>query len=262
VTKISRLLPLFAFAAVLPLAAQEDWCSAKSFHTDGMISHAEVREQRLAAAPENVVNPAQNGSIRVHGWNNADIQVKACIQSAAPDENAAERLAKSVTITDGPGRIVAKGPSSRDNSWWSVSYEIWAPASASLELKALNGSIHVEGMAGRIRAQTVNGSLKLKDVGGDVDGETTNGSLSVDLTGSGSRSQSLRLNTVNGSVQLHLPKAFAADAEASTVHGRVQSDFPTEGDPGDKTAGRFGTGAGGAKIEAHTVNGSIHVSQI
>jgi len=254
---MARIIPFFMLAACFPLAAQENWCSAYSSHTDGMITHAEVREERLAAATENTINPAQNGSIRVHGWTNAGIQVKACIQSTARDESTAEILAKQVTISDGPGRVVAKGPSSNDNSWWSVSYEVWAPAAANLKLEAFNGSIHVEGMAGHIRAHTLNGSVKLKDVGGEVDGETTNGSLSVDLTGNGWHGAALRLNTVNGSIQLHLPSALSAAVEVSTVHGRVQSDFATEGKPEDKNSVKFTLGGGGAKIEAHTVNGSV-----
>jgi hypothetical protein len=256
---MARIAPFFALAACLPLAAQENWCSAYSSHTDGMITHAEVREERLAAASENVINPAQNGSIRVHGWANAEIQVKACIQTTARDESSAEALAKQVTITDGPGRVVAKGPSPNDNSWWSVSYEVWIPAAANLQLEAFNGSIYLEGMAGHIRAHTLNGSVKLKDVGGEVDGETTNGSLSVDLAGSGWQGTVLRLNTVNGSIQLHLPAALSAAVEVSTVHGRVQSDFATEGNPADKNSVKFTLGGGGAKIEVRTVNGSVHI---
>jgi hypothetical protein len=258
---MTRITPFIVLAACLPLAAQENWCSAHSFHSDGMISHAEVREERLAAAGENVINPAQNGSIHVHGWANAEIQVKACIQTTARDESSAEGLAKRVIITDGPGRVVAKGPSSNDNSWWSVSYEVWVPAAANLQLEAFNGSIHLEGMAGHIRAHTLNGSVKLKDVGGEVDGETTNGSLSVDLAGCGWHGTALRLNTVNGSIQLHLPSALSAAVEVSTVHGWVQSDFATEGNPEDKNNVKFSLGGGGAKIEAHTVNGSVHIAR-
>lgn len=259
-----RLTTLLVIAGCLPLAAQENWCSNQGWHSDGMVNHSEVREEHLAAvAAANVVNPEQNGSIRVHGWANSDILVKACVQAAAPDMGTAEALAKQVTVTDGPGRVVAKGPTPTDHhSWWSVSYEIWVPAAASLELDANNGSIHVEGTLGQIRAHTLNGSVKLKDVSGDVEGETTNGSLTIELaTGSAWHGTGLKLKTVNGSINLQLPASFGAEVAASTVNGSVKSDFPTGLDPKERHNVQFTMGAGGPKIEAETVNGSVRISR-
>jgi Putative adhesin len=259
--KMNALSPLLLLIAAWPVAAQDNWCSDHSFHSDGMVSHSEVRQERLPAAGENVVDPAMNGSIRVHAWTNADIQVKACVQAAAQDASAAAALAKQVTITDGPGRVVAKGPSPVDRSWWSVSYEIWVPASANLQLNANNGSINVEGVAGTIRAHTLNGSLKLKNVTGEVDGESTNGSLSIDLANGDWQGKGLKLNTVNGSIQLHLPETVSADVEASTINGRIRSEFSANVNLEDRHSAKFTLGAGGPKIEARTVNGSVQISR-
>ena len=258
-----KLTIFLVLAGCLPLAAQqENWCSDPGWHSDGMVNHSEVREQHLAVAATNFVDPAQNGSIRVHGWANSDMLVKACVRAAAHDAGEAEALAKQVTVADGPGRVVAHGPKTENHSWWSVSYEIWAPVTANLDLKASNGSIHVEGTAGQIRAHTLNGSLHLKDVGGDVEGETTNGSLTIELAGSGWQGKGLTLKTQNGSIHLQLPANFGAEVEASTVNGRVKNDFsnaPTN--PEDQHNLRVTIGAGGPKIEAHTVNGSVKISR-
>ena len=181
-----KLVALLAVATCLPLAAQENWCSNRGGN-DGMVTHSEVREQHLPVAGQNVVNPQQNGSIHVHGWANSDILVKACVQASAHDEGSAEMLAKQVTIADGAGQIVARGPGATgDNEWWSVSYDIWVPASANLQLEANNGSIHVEGTLGQIRGHTENGSVTLRGVGGDVEVETTNGSLNINPTSASS----------------------------------------------------------------------------
>lgn len=259
--KMNVLASFLLMAAGLPLAAQDNWCTDRSFHADGLVSHSEVREQRLPVAGENVVDPGMNGSIRIHGWANADIQVKACVQAAAEDASAAAALAKQVTITDGPGQVVAKGPSPADRSWWSVSYEIWAPVSANLQLTANNGSIRLEGMAGQVRAQTLNGSIQLKNVSGDVDGETTNGSLSVDLANGPWQGEGLKLNTVNGSIQLHLPETISADVAASTVNGKIRTEFFSNVNTDDPHSAVFTLGAGGPKIEARTVNGSVQISK-
>jgi hypothetical protein len=260
VKKLSALVPFLLLAFRLPLAAQDN-CTDHSFHSDGMVSHSEVREQRLPAAGENVVDPGMNGSIRIHAWANADFQVKACVQAAAEDAGTAAALVRQVTITDGAGRVVAKGPSTPDHSWWSVSYDIWAPSSANLQLNANNGSISIEGLAGQIRAQTLNGSLKLKNVSGSVEAETTNGSLSVDLAGGAWQGKGLKLNTVNGSIQLHLPENISANVAASTVNGKVRTEFAADVSTEDRHSATFTLGAGGPQIEAHTVNGSVQISR-
>jgi len=41
----------------------------------------------------------------------------------------------------------------------------------------------------------------------------------------------------------------------------VQSDFATEGNPENKNNVKFTLGGGDAKIEAHTVNGSVHIAR-
>jgi len=259
-----KFASLLFIAGCLPLAAQqENWCTNHGWHADGMVTHSEVREEHLATAAQNVINPAQNGSIHVHGWSNSDILVKACVQSSAHDSGTAEAIAKQVTITDGPGRVVAKGPANtQGNSWWSVSYDVWLPTSSSLDLQAYNGSVHVEGTQGQIHARTLNGSLTLKDVSGDVDGETTNGSLTVDLAPGSSQAKELKLKTVNGSIHLQLPSTFGADVEASTVNGSVKNEFAEDQAAKHQSHNqKFTIGGGGSKIEADTVNGSVHISR-
>jgi hypothetical protein len=262
--RLTGYFGVFLMASCWPLAAQDSgWCSEQhSWRGDGMVSHSEVREERIPAGAETLVDPAQNGSIHVHGWANADIQVKACVQASGTDAAAAAALAKQVTITDGAGRVAAKGPVTADHSWWSVSYEIWAPSSSNLELKTNNGSISVEGMTAKISAHTLNGSVKLTNVGGDVESETTNGSLDLDLANGGWQGKGLTLNTVNGSIRLNLPPNVSADVEASTVNGRIRTEFAADVNGEDKHSAKFTLGAGGAKIEARTVNGSVQISKL
>jgi hypothetical protein len=201
-------------------------CSANNYHSDGMVSHAETREQNLPAVSENYINPGTNGSIRVHGWTGSDIRVKACIQTAAQSDSEAQALASQVTIAEGPGMIRANGPGSRDHSWWSVSYEVWVPNSANVKMEAHNGSIGADGVSGQIRFHTTNGSVRLNDVGGDVEGATTNGSVTVELAGAGWKGSGMHVETTNGSVRVNLPENFSAHLEVSTVNGKVRTDFP------------------------------------
>jgi hypothetical protein len=256
-------LVLTSAGAGVARGAVNDGCSADHFRSGDLATYAEVREQRLPSGTENHIDPGQNGSIKVHGWNNADVQVKACIHAAAASDAEARTLASQVSIVKGPGSIEASGPSEwGGHSWWSVSYEVWVPASSNVSMDAGNGSIAVDGVHGHIQAHALNGSLRLSDVAGDVDGTTTNGSVMANLAGSGWSGSGLRLHTTNGSVKLNVPENFSARVEASTVNGSIRTDFPVTVSGEIRKNLSFVLGAGGATIEARTVNGSVHIGRI
>jgi hypothetical protein len=242
--------------------ADQNWCSARQWSSNGLVTHAETREQRLGNSSENYVNPGGNGSIKVHGWNNGDILVKACIYASAESEGEARQLASQVQIVEGAGRITPSGPSRGSSREWSVSYEIWMPDYDSVELAAHNGSLHVDGMNGKVRFHTENGSVRLSNIGGNVDGSTTNGSLTVDASNNW-KGDEMRVRTTNGSLHLNFPENFSAQVRASTVNGRVHTDFPAtvQGNLGRGNNLSFQIGSGGPIIEAHTVNGSVHIGR-
>ena len=255
------LLPLALLCAGSLLAQADQSCSANNFHSDGMVSYAQTREQTLPAVSENYINPGANGSIRVHGWTGSEIRVKACIQAAAQSDGEAQALASQVTIAEGPGMIRARGPASHDHSWWSVSYEVWVPSAANVKMEAHNGSIGADGVCGQIRFHTTNGSVRLNDIGGDVEGATTNGSVTVELAGAGWSGSGMHVETTNGSVRLNLPENFSAHVEVSTVNGKVHTDFPVTVSGEIQKNMSFVLGSGGATIEARTVNGSVHIGR-
>jgi hypothetical protein len=253
------------FGFMIPAAAQTPpdarECTTNQYRVNELVSHAEIKEQRLANAPTDYVNPGQNGSIRVHGWTNSDVLVRACVHTAAPTEAEARGLVSQISIANGPGRIEPSGPSVSDESHWDVSYELWVPVSSNLDLRAHNGSITVSDVKGQTRFHTENGSVHLNGVAGDVDGSTTNGSVSIELAGAGWNGRGLRAETTNGSVHLVIPENFSAQVEASTVNGKLKVDFPVtvSGEIGRNA--RFQVGSGGPLVEAKTVNGSVTISR-
>ena len=242
-------------------ATESDSCSAAHFKVNDLVSYAESRDERLPNGSTNYINPGANGSIKVHGWGSSDVLVRACIQAAGPSDSEARSLASQVTIARGAGMIEPSGPSNGDRHYWGVSYEVWVPNAANLDMKTNNGSITVAGVAGQIRFHTQNGSVHLVEVAGDVDGSTMNGSLAIDLVGSGWKGNRLRAETTNGSVRLSVPQNFSARVEASTVNGRLKVDFPVtvSGEIGKTMS--FQLGSGGPLVEAKTVNGSVTIAR-
>ena len=254
------LLPL---AAAICLSAghsliAEDNCSAEHWNWNHMPTVAESREQRLPAASSTTIDPGKNGGIRIHGWANQDVLVKACIHAAAPSEGEANSILKQVKIVRGPGDLEPDGPATSSSQRWDVSYEIWMPTKSDINAHSLNGGISIESLEGQIRFHTQNGGVKLIDVAGDVDGATQNGGLTIDLTGSSFRGTGLRAETQNGGINVHLPSGYSAPFEASTVNGGVHVDFPVQ--LSGKTLS-FNLGSGGAPIRAKTTNGGVRISK-
>jgi len=268
--KGKALFPILAFAVLSIISAQvaraqdvpqsDRRCSANNYE-NGLATYAESRDQRVAASSTNRIDPGENGSIRVHGWDQSDVLVRACVQTAAPSESEARALASQVKIAAGSGRIEPDGPSQDHRHRWDVSYEVWMPAASNLETEANNGSIGIDGVHGEIRFNTVNGSVHLSKIGGNVDGSTTNGSVNIELAGNSWSGRGLRAETENGSVRMNIPANYSAKVEASTVNGRVHVDFPitVSGEIGKSLS--FQLGSGGPTIEARTTNGGIYVGR-
>lgn len=243
-------------------ADERQECSASQFQSTGLTSYAATREQRIANTSENEINPGMNGSIKVHGWNQADVLVRACIIAAAPTADEARSLVAEISIVKSAGEIEATGPSPDDRRNWSVSYDIWLPNADSIKLDAYNGSISVAEVSGQIHFKTLNGSVHLQEVSGEVEGSSTNGSLAITIPDGAWAGKDIRVKTTNGSVNLRLPSDAAAHVDFSTVNGSIHSDFPMtmESEESRKHV-FFDIGGGGPTIAAETVNGSVHIGR-
>lgn len=254
------LIPYYAARAQGDSARSDRECRANNYQ-NGLSTYAETRDQHVSASSSNRIEPGQNGSLMVHGWDQRDVLVRACIQTAAPSDSEARSLAQQVKIARGAGDIQPDGPSEDHSHHWNVSYEVWLPKDSNVDAHAYNGSIALDSVRGQVRFETTNGSVHLDKMAGDVDGSTTNGSVNIRLEGAKWDGHGLRAETTNGSVRLNVPDNYSAKIEASTVNGRVNVDFPitVSGEIGKSLS--FQMGSGGPIIEARTTNGSVSVSR-
>ena len=235
-----------------------DDCTAIRWNSNGRPTVAESREERVPAAPDTTIDPGVNGGIRIHGWNNADVLVKACIHASASTEDDANSLLKEVKIVRGPGDLEPDGPGDSNSRHWDVSYEIWMPNKSNIQAHGVNGGITIESLEGQIHFHTQNGGVTLIGVAGDVDGSTQNGGLTIELTGSSWRGAGLNAETQNGGVHVRVPEGYSAQVEASTVNGGMHVEFPVQLNGKTLT---FDLGSGGAPIRIRTVNGGVHITK-
>jgi hypothetical protein len=240
-------------------------CSNGNFDND-RARHCEIREQSLASIGRLSLDAGQNGGATIKGWLRGDVLIRARVDASGDTESAAAILASRVTVDGSGGQVRATGPESGNNSWWSVSYEIFVPQVTDLTLKTNNGGITVSDVRGQIHFDANNGGVHLKRVVGDVTGATVNGGIQVELAGTMWDGRQMELSTHNGGVTVAMPAQYSARIQAETGMGRIQSDFPVNMQgllqASDRTRKLdFNVGAGGAPIHITTGNGSIRLKR-
>jgi hypothetical protein len=263
---------LFLSAEALPLLAQMQNNTEKQMtcgnRTDAgdrawdRARHCEIREQTLPSVG-NLSVQGHNGDATVKGWLRSDVLVRARVESAADTQAAADLLASQVSVDSGGGQVSAVGPESLDNSWWSVSYEIFVPQATDLSVHTHNGAVTISDVRGQIRFDDHNGAVSLKRIAGDVGGETHNGEIRVELMGSLWEGRQLEVDTHNGAIILAMPAGYSAHVQAQTQRGRIQADFPITV-TGDLRAGLVDTniGSGGSLIHLTTHNGEVLLKRL
>jgi Putative adhesin len=256
-------IALAFFVAALPALAQEKTLSCNDRNSHGsMVTHCEMREMSVGFAGRLSVDAGTNGGVKVKGWDNAGVLVRARVEATAADEGSAAALSAQVRVDVSAGQVSASGPATTSgDGGWSVSYEIFVPRRGDLNLKANNGGIAISDVAGTIQFETKNGGVSLKRLAGDVEGKTQNGGVNVELAGARWEGAKLDARTKNGGVNISMPESYSAHFEGSTVNGRMNIDFPmtVHGEIGRKLATDLGSG--GATIHVETTNGGVNIKR-
>jgi DUF4097 and DUF4098 domain-containing protein YvlB len=137
-----------------------------------------------------------------------------------------------------------------------VDFTVHMPRNLRFSGYNINGGVSAEGMGRAVRADTVNGSIHVS-TSAWAQAHTVNGSIEARM-GSADWDGTLKISTVNGSVNLEMPDDLNAEVKFSSVNGRIDSDFPLTIQGGFVGHSARGTiGKGGRELVISTVNGSV-----
>jgi len=163
---------------------------------------------------------------------------------------------------------------------YRVEIEIHMPRQGRVNLQTGDGSIALTHFKGEMELQTGDGHQEIDSVDGTLRARASDGHINaagrfdvIDLsTGDGridvralsgsTMASGWTLHTGDGSVNLELPEAFAADVDLHTGDGRVTVDIPVavEGRLGNKNIhGKIN--GGGNLLTVHTGDGSIRLQK-
>jgi DUF4097 and DUF4098 domain-containing protein YvlB len=195
------------------------------------------------------------GDVQITAWDRDQVMVQAVKKSSDP-----KRLDDAKIVVDSSAELVSirtQYAGSDADRPASVDYRIMVPRSANLEnVKLINGGLSISGVAGPVKASSVNGSIKAEKLEGAAELSTVNGRLEAGFD-KVSRTNPIRLTSVNGPIQVSMPPTAGAAVDAKNLSGGIESDFgrPFRGSDGHRL--RTLVNQGGAQIHVHNVNGGI-----
>jgi hypothetical protein len=200
-----------------------------------------------------------HGSIRVEGWDRAEVEVAVTKTLIAPDAHPEDVV---ISVEQGEGEL-------RLRTMYTVplplparvDYRLRVPRQVNLKgLRTLEGNITVRNIEGSVDARSLRGDIDQANISGAVEARTISGNIAVSLRALPEAATRLSLETANGSLFLRLPPGANADLEMSTTAGRIEGNLPRAASltPGDGAL-RTRLGRGGTPVRLRTIRGNIRV---
>lgn len=155
-----------------------------------------------------------SGDMTVTGGSGDEVTIEATKRTRG---DKGELDAVQIVVEEHAGRVdVRTEYPQRENNHVSVDFVVTVPASASVEMHSISGSLHVTGVQGTARLETVSGAVTAastprievaKSVSGNVelsgtssDGDLAASSVSGSVRVKGVKARSIRIGAISGSV--------------------------------------------------------------
>ena len=160
-------------------------------------------DQKRAAAPDGTVSiENMAGSVKVTGWDKAEVHVKGSVGHGGQLGFASGAKGTHIEIE-----------SDRNPMGVKSDLEVFVPAGSSVEIEGFQATISVTGVTGSVTAETVNGSISQAGAAKHVELQSVNGEVEV-----AKAAGRIQAEAVNGTVTI---RDASGELEASTVHGKL-----------------------------------------
>lgn len=208
-----------------------------------------------------------NGRITAEASDGTALEVRAeRTAKAGSDENARELLAKiemREEVGEGRVRVEVRAPRFSGMSGHEITWMLKVPRGLAVDLRTVNGTVKLTGLAGEIRARSTNGGISGSAIlATSLDASVTNGGIDIALAQAIS-SGTFALEAVNGGVSLTLPSDSKADITGRCVNGGISVTGLDLVTVGEQTRRRLDgqLNGGGARVTLDTVNGGVRISK-
>ena len=205
-----------------------------------------------------------NGDVEIEAWDSREVSLSYTIRG--DDQDDLDKI--KVKISSDPDYLRIETVHTSSRGWWgnnnrgSVDYRLRVPRDADLRgIDTVNGDVEIAGISGAVNAETVNGSLRVDGLMADARLSTVNGSIEA-FFHRFERDQRVSIESVNGRLEVFLPRDADVEIRAETVNGSLRNDFGLavdKGFVGKDLRGRLGDG--NARLTLDTVNGGISIRE-
>jgi DUF4097 and DUF4098 domain-containing protein YvlB len=127
-----------------------------------------------------------------------------------------------------------------------------------LKLSTAGGNITAKNFSGEVDASTAGGNVNLTGSSGKVSGSTAGGNIKLDFSG---KNYGIDLSTMAGQITLDLPADFDADADLTTMVGKIKCDFYDAGGKKEPSNLKTKLNNGGEPLKCSTMAGDIRVNK-
>ena len=187
---------------------------------------------------------APNGSLRIEGWSNREIEISAEIEMQAPTEADLDRLAKvtGFITQEGLGRTGVVSVGTHDKKYvksmdkkfpktlyglpFKIDYVIKVPKYCDLQIDGGKGSLSIAGVEGNMKINYLESEAKIDLVGGGILATIGTGDLEVTIPSRSWRGRFADIQIANGNMSLNLPTGLNAEFDAMILRtGKIENGF-------------------------------------
>lgn len=172
------------------------------------------------------------GTIEVVGTEKPELEMKIVKMIRAADDESARQgnqLTQIFIGGDAKKRIVRTVMAKGTRSWTPViNYTIHVPRTAHVTISSNRADkIAVRNIAGNVMVKSMTGAITISSVTGPLQVDTVNGTISARFDAKPHANVSLA--SVNGRVELYVPRDSSFDYYAETLQGDLLSSLPIRG---------------------------------
>jgi DUF4097 and DUF4098 domain-containing protein YvlB len=142
-----------------------------------------------------------------------------------------------------------------------VHFRVKVPTGVKLDLVMVDGDV-VSASSAPVRARGVNGDIRVVTSVGPVTVKTVNGDVDARMS-TLPGSDSVQVETVNGSAYVFLPETVSATVDIGSINGTLITDFPGVPERERFTKQIVATLRGGsAPVRVRTINGNAQLRRL
>jgi len=212
------------------------------------------------------------GTVRIEGWNRAEVRIEAEKVFFLPDREEARKLAEKYTVrvryTQTKATLGTSGPAPA-GAMVEIHCKLFVPkAKTDMMISILKGDLVISDINGWIEATLAEGSLDSRRMQGYFSFLTKLGDIEVEMSGKRWDGHGFTAATEVGAATIRLPIQYSAALQLATSDGELEIQYPEQEVEGEKVpllavtkkTGRSvsaSVGDGGAPVRIHTGKGNV-----